>query len=135
MSKDIWTPPSVNVWDVDKVDVPSPPQRERVKLQRRASPTVVALRAACYRLGIETRTTAAEREDYWHDVARLKLPRKSAIKQARKAWRALAREKDSTSMMHAGHPARMLSTAQKDERTQQLFRAHEKRKATGWIRG
>lgn len=134
-AKDLWFPPMVNL-DVDRVpEPPAPTPRPRIKLITRASPTTVALRAACYRLGIETRETASEREERLALTAHLRLQTKSQLNRARKASRMIDAKRDKQSMMHAGHPARMPAVVARDERTTQLFRAHEKRQAAGWIRG
>ena len=134
-ARDIWTPPSVNVWNVDKVEVEVAATQPRVKLIRRASPTTIALRAACWRLGIETRTTAQDRETYLAHIAAQRQQTRAQLVQMKKASKAISAQRDAKSMMHAGHPAYMRTTAQRDERTKRLFAAHERRQQAGWIRG
>lgn len=132
---DLWHAPDVDLSGITPVAVKPPPVRARVKLQRRASPTTIALRAACWRLGIETRTTADQRERAYLELPNIRLQTKGDLARARKASRMIDASRDSASMMRAGHPARMPSTVQRDERTQSLFRAHERRQSAGWIRG
>lgn len=62
-----------------------------------------------------------------------RLTTKRASKDAKKAFRALARKRQR-SMMHMG-AERFHKVPVSDERTKALFRAHLSRREAGWIRG
>lgn len=74
-----------------------------------------------------------------HALARLHQPRIASRRIASDGWKASRRWArkfhHEKSMMHAGHPTGHRPVGITDERTAQLFAAHERRKAAGWIRG
>ena len=98
--------------------------------------TILALRKACWRLGIETRKTTDQRTAEFTNMPALKVPYKSAVRrssnEARKAHRRTAQK---ASMMQSGHVKFMSPVIARDANTQKLFAAHFRRKDAGWLHG
>lgn len=66
----------------------------------------------------------------------VKLPSKSSIANARKAYRALNRARQSTSMLNMPAPSGHVSLPRfPDDRSKALFAAHAKRRESGWTHG
>ena len=94
--------------------------------------TVLALRKACWRLGIETRLTAADREEIYR-VGR-KVPTRNQVNRAKASWKKLVEHGDS--MMHMKpRPAGQRPVIATPARTKILFAAHLRRKEAGWLHG
>jgi len=94
--------------------------------------TVLALRKACWRLGIETRLTADDREVIYQTG--LRVPTKSQVKRAKVSYKRLIDHGDS--MMHMKpRPAGQKPVIALPARTKKLLAAHERRKEAGWIHG
>lgn len=94
--------------------------------------TILALRKACWRLGIETRLTASDREEIYR-VGR-KVPTRSQAKRAKVSYRKLIDHGDS--MMHMKpRPAGQRPVIALPERTKTLLAAHLRRKEAGWLHG
>lgn len=94
--------------------------------------TILALRKACWRLGIETRLTASEREEKYSTG--LRVPTKSQVKRAKVSYKRLIDH--GASMMHMKpRPAGQKPVIALPARTKKLLAAHESRKEAGWIHG
>ncbi len=63
------------------------------------------------------------------------IPRRSVVKEQRSASKRMTKQRQPFSVMNMGQPARHRLSVPRDDRTERLFRAHDKRKAAGWIRG
>lgn len=94
--------------------------------------TVHALKCACWRLGIETRLTADDREEIYQ--VGLRVPTKSQVKRSKQSWKALVDHGQSMMHMHP-RPTGQKPVVALPQRTKTLLAAHNRRQEAGWLHG